>query len=74
MLEVQVGRAEMNDCVIHVDARKKCLKQIRDTSINLNQQVIVNAVLPLQFPANAIIGCRENYEWSLFSTVARCYL
>ena len=21
MLEVQVGRAEMNDCVIHVDAR-----------------------------------------------------
>ena len=31
------GRAEMNDCVIHVEARKKCLKQIRDTSINLNQ-------------------------------------
>ena len=36
-LEVQVGRAEMNDCVIRVDARKKCLSKFEtllSTSIN----------------------------------------
>ena len=44
------GREEMNDCNIHVDASKQCIKQIPDTSIDRNQQVIIYAVVPLQLP------------------------